>query len=331
MKMRDNISISVIIPAYNAENTIQKAVDSVLNQTIPIHEIILIDDGSADRTAILCDEYEKKFESIRVIHTGNRGASAARNTGLEAATGLFIGFVDSDDWIEPQMYEFLSRSLIKNDADLSACSVTQETEYGTFPDNDHDGMTVITEGTECYHAICQSEGVRGYFWNKLFKRNLIKNEIDESVLQCEDLLFLAQYLKNVRRIAYVRKPLYHYTRQEKRYSYNFRSLSLMDAYEKLLAIYQDEAPQYVPIIEYRALKIYLNFRARSRIAAENDQMVVKKINNGVNKHFRKVLLSSKVSLMEKANICFTFFLPKTAIKIKRQILTRRHVKGQWES
>ena len=170
-----------------------------------------------------------------------------------------------------------------------------------------------------------------YFWNKLFKRNQIKNEIDESVLQCEDLLFLAQYLKNVRRIAYVRMPLYHYTRQEKRYSYNSRSLSLLDAYEKLLVIYIDEAPQYASIIEYRALKIYLNFRARSRIAAENDQMVVKQINNGVNKHFRQVLFSTEVPLKGKANICFTFFLPKTVIKIKRQILTRRHVKGQWES
>ena len=105
----------------------------------------------------------------------------------------------------------------------------------------------------------------------------------------------------------------------------------MDAYEKLLVIYRHEAPQYAPIIEYRALKIYLNFRARSRIAAESDQMVVKKINDGVSKHFRQVLFSTEVPFMEKANICFTLFLPRAAIMIKRHILTYKHAKGQWES
>ena len=325
-------SISIIIPAYNADNTIQKTVDSILNQTIPIHEIILIDDGSTDQTAILCDVFERQFESIRVIHTNNRGASAARNTGLQVATGSLIGFVDSDDWIEPNMYEVLSRAMIENDADLSACGVIQETKNGPFPDDDQDGTTVIIEGTECYRAISALNGVRGYFWNKLFKRELIQKRIDEIVLQCEDLLFAAHYLKNVKRIAYVRKPLYHYTRQEKAdHRYNTRDLSLMDAYEKILGIYREEDPEYAPIIEYRVLKIYLNYRARSRIVSEKNPTIMKKIDNGVKSHFRQVLSSVDIPLAGKVNICLTYLLPRASINIKKHILSRRHAKGQWES
>ena len=332
MKIGENTSISVIIPAFNAEGTIGKAVDSVLKQTIPIHEIILIDDGSTDRTAILCDAFEKQFKSVRVIHTGNRGAAAARNTGLEAATGSLIGFVDSDDRIEPQMYEVLSSAMIENDADLSACGVIQETEYGSFPDRDQDGKTVISEGTECYRAVSASSGVRGYFWNKLFKRDLIRNQIDESVLQCEDLLFLAQYLRNVRKIAYVRKPLYHYKRVEKAgHEYGHRDLSLMDAYEKILGIYLKEAPEYEPFIEYKVLKIYLNYRARSRIVSEKDPVIIKRIDSGVRSHFRQVLFSADVPLPGKANICFTYLLPGISVILKKLILSRRHEKGQWES
>lgn len=332
MKIGENVSISVIIPAYNAESTIRKAVDSVLMQTVSIREIILIDDGSTDQTAILCDEFEKQFESIRVIHTDNRGAAAARNTGLEAATGSLIGFVDSDDWIEPQMYEVLSRALIENDADLSACGVIQETEYGPFPDNDQDGTTVIAKGMECYRAISASNGVRGYFWNKLFRRNLIRNKIDESVLQCEDLLFLAQYLRNVRKIVYVRKPLYHYKRLEKAgHEYGNRDLSVMDAYEKILGIYLKEAPEYAPFIEYKVLKIYLNYRARSRIVSEKDPAIMEKIDSGVRSHFRQVFFSADVPLPGKANICFTYLLPRISVKLKKHILSRRHEKGQWES
>ena len=94
--------VSVIIPVYNAEKYLHKCVDSVLNQTLDDIEIILVDDGSTDKSPSICDDFEIKFDSIRVIHKENGGLSSARNFGMDKANGEFIGFVDSDDYIAPE-------------------------------------------------------------------------------------------------------------------------------------------------------------------------------------------------------------------------------------
>ena len=99
--------ISVIIPVYDTEEFLSRCLDSVLCQTHRDLEVILIDDGSTDASGALCDEYAEKDTRIQVIHQENSGSSAARNTGLEAACGDYIGFVDSDDWLEPDMYAYL--------------------------------------------------------------------------------------------------------------------------------------------------------------------------------------------------------------------------------
>ena len=97
--------ISVILPVYNVQQYLEKCIESVVNQTYKNLEIILIDDGSTDMSGKICDEFAEKDGRIKVIHSKNGGVSAARNIGLDIATGEYIGFVDSDDWIESQMYE----------------------------------------------------------------------------------------------------------------------------------------------------------------------------------------------------------------------------------
>ena len=99
--------ISVIVPVYNVEPYLRKCLDSIIGQTYKDLEIIIIDDGSTDCSGKICDEYEERDGRLKVFHTENKGLSAARNLGLDNATGDWIGFVDSDDWIEPDMYEVL--------------------------------------------------------------------------------------------------------------------------------------------------------------------------------------------------------------------------------
>ena len=108
--------ISVIVPVYNVELYLRKCLNSVVNQTYRDLEILIIDDGSTDGSGEICDEY-RKDERVRVFHTDNRGLSCARNLGLDNATGEWIGFVDSDDWIEPDMYEVLIRRAEETGAD----------------------------------------------------------------------------------------------------------------------------------------------------------------------------------------------------------------------
>lgn len=110
--------ISVVVPIYNVEKYLDKCVNSLLNQTIKNIEIILVDDGTPDNSGKIADEYERKYDNIKVIHQKNSGLGPARNTGIENATGQYIGFVDSDDWVEKSMYERLLNKAKENNADI---------------------------------------------------------------------------------------------------------------------------------------------------------------------------------------------------------------------
>lgn len=124
--------ISIIVPVYQVELFLHRCVDSIRNQTIRDLEILLIDDGSPDRCGEYCDDYARKDDRIRVFHTDNKGLSAARNLGLREAKGKYIGFVDSDDWIELDIFEVLQTALEDADADVCACSYYIETAPPTI-------------------------------------------------------------------------------------------------------------------------------------------------------------------------------------------------------
>ena len=117
----NNPLISIIVPIYNVEVYIRNCVDSILGQSYENIEIILVDDGSPDNCGDICDEYGSKDKRIKVIHKKNGGLSSARNAGIDIATGDYLGFIDSDDWIESDMYESLYTALTSHKADISVC------------------------------------------------------------------------------------------------------------------------------------------------------------------------------------------------------------------
>ena len=124
--------LSIIVPVYKVEKYLPRCIDSILAQTFGDFELILIDDGSPDGCGRICDEYARKDKRIVVIHQKNMGVSAARNAGLDIARGRYIGFVDSDDWIEPQMYEAMMDAIRENGADMAVCGVRYADEDGKF-------------------------------------------------------------------------------------------------------------------------------------------------------------------------------------------------------
>ncbi len=115
--------ISIIVPVYKVEPYLRKCVDSILAQTFTDFEVILVDDGSPDNSGKICDEYASKDSRVRVIHKENGGLSSARNAGIDVARGKYLGFVDSDDYIEKDMYELLYDNIVKEQADLSICGI----------------------------------------------------------------------------------------------------------------------------------------------------------------------------------------------------------------
>lgn len=178
--MNNNPLISVIVPVYNMEVFLKRCLDSIINQSYKNLEIICVDDGSSDNSPKICDEYATQDSRITVIHQENGGLSEARNTGLNASHGDYIAFVDSDDYILPQMYERLLEALVKNESDISCCFWQFESADGTMCVDIDNVSGVCKEGlissvsfvetlTNSYYEIVVS------VCNKLYKKSVFEN------------------------------------------------------------------------------------------------------------------------------------------------------------
>lgn len=196
--------ISVIVPVYKVERYLRQCIDSILNQTYRDVEILLIDDGSPDRCGEICEEYAKKDNRIRVFHTENKGLSAARNLGLREAKGEYIGFVDSDDWIEPDMYEILLNTFGEN-SDISACGVRREYSGSYYDYSIYN--TVLKKQEAIQSLVC---GLSNAVWNKLFKRSCWRGIEFPERQNTEDTAIIYKVFLNANSISCTSKVLYHY-------------------------------------------------------------------------------------------------------------------------
>ena len=209
--MEKTALISVIVPVYKVEAYLPKCLDSILNQTFRNLEILLVDDGSPDNCGRICDAYAEKDRRIRVIHKENGGLSSARNAGLEAATGEYIGFVDSDDWIEPDMYARMLALLEKYDAQMVCAGrydVDEKTGAKTV------GLCPVKEecisGEELAGRIFLWDHCDSSAWDKLYRRELLQDFRYPEGRVCEDVPVTYRLALNAQRVALCDKPLYNY-------------------------------------------------------------------------------------------------------------------------
>ena len=213
--MKDKL-ISIIVPAYNIDKYIGRCLDSIINQTYPNLEIIVVNDGSTDKTKDIINEYSLKDNRIIPIHKENGGVSSARIRGIYESKGDYIGFIDGDDIIEKDMYEFLLNNLIENDADISHCGYVMD-----FPDGHSDyyynnGKKVIQDKKAGLYDLLKGDFVEPGLWNKLYKRELLigfdKEEIwDSSIKINEDVLMNYILFSKSNKSIYEDKCPYHYT------------------------------------------------------------------------------------------------------------------------
>ncbi|MBR2215111.1 MAG: glycosyltransferase [Selenomonadaceae bacterium] len=168
--------ISVIVPIYKVENYLDRCVESIVNQTYSELEIILVDDGSPDNCPAICDRWARKDSRIKVIHKANGGLSDARNAGIEISTGEYLLFIDSDDYILPQMCERLLNALQEASADIALCNL-----FFDYGDRTEENTGVTPPGIYTNHEILKEYFLRGnielgVIWNKLFRRSLFFTE-----------------------------------------------------------------------------------------------------------------------------------------------------------
>ncbi len=200
--------ISVVVPVYNAEDYMEKCINSLLAQTYVNLEIILVNDASTDNSGYICNNYAARDTRVRAFHfQKNRGPSAARNEGICHAKGMFISFVDADDHVEPELLEKLYDCLEENEAEISAC--------GADGIDLKSGSAAVYSQEEAVSCLAQGFPFNHVPWGKLYSANLLREcRFDENVYYSEDLLFLYSVLKRTKRVSYLPDTLYHYTQRE---------------------------------------------------------------------------------------------------------------------
>lgn len=208
--MERDICISVIVPVYNAERYLRRCVDSVLAQTYENWELLLVDDGSRDGSAAICQEYARKDSRIQVLRKENGGASSARNLGIGAASGEYLTFLDCDDWIAPEAYETMLALALEHGSRLVSCGrwdveSTGEKTLGLCPERQE---TVDAE--EAIRRILRWEGIDSAVWDKLFHRDLFRDIRFPEGITCEDIAIVYRLVMEAGNVTLCSQPLYHY-------------------------------------------------------------------------------------------------------------------------
>ena len=212
----ENEVISIIVPVYNMEQYLERCVRSILCQTYKKLEIILVDDGSTDTSPKMCDAFSECDERIKVVHKNNGGLSDARNAGLLAASGAYIGYVDSDDWIEPDMYEKMYRACVENDAQVCICRYFSE-----YADRTLDGASgacaplTREELLRIYIGGHSQYVIYNSVWSKLFHRSLVEDMEFPKGRNSEDIVYTTKAFCRLERAVYLDECLYHYVLDRK--------------------------------------------------------------------------------------------------------------------
>jgi len=226
--------ISVIIPCYNAERTLEKCLNSVIQQSYDNLEIILIDDGSKDNSSKIYQDFKLKDERINIFVQSNSGVSKARNNGLKEATGEYICFVDSDDWVEPDYCSELYRLLTEENADISIIEASYEDENGTVVFHKATSEEKVFDGKRALSLLLEDNVIQSHPWGKLYKVSFFKNVDFPENLKCfEDYSTLFKVFDKALKVVKSNKKLYHYIQHDDSLSH---SLSPETAYNFYLAI-----------------------------------------------------------------------------------------------
>lgn len=208
--------VSIIVPVYNAQNTICRCINSILSQTYPNFELLLVDDGSRDESGTICDEYAEQDDRIKVFHKENGGVSAARNFALDHAQGEYIQFLDSDDWVTPDATQKLVRAAEEHQCDMVISNFYRVVDDRVSVKGDIEKDDVLTREEYAEHMMeSPADFYYGVLWNKLYRRTIIESHklrMNQDISWCEDFLFNLEYIRYADRFYALNVPLYYYVK-----------------------------------------------------------------------------------------------------------------------
>lgn len=223
--------ISVIVPIYNVEKYLDRCVDSIINQTYKNLEIILVDDGSPDNCPKMCDDYAKIDNRIKVVHKENGGLSDARNVGMKVATGEYVSFIDSDDYISLDFYETLLETIVDNDSDIVECGVVKFYEDNNFDEYSDDLKVTNYDTLYALEGLINENPFKQHVWNKLYKSN-IALDISYAVGKLnEDEFWTYQIFGKAKKVTRINKTMYYYFQRGSSIMGNGYNIRRLDALE----------------------------------------------------------------------------------------------------
>ena len=267
--------ITVIVPVYKTEKYLRRCVDSIRTQTYVNLEIILVDDGSPDNSAALCDVLATEDSRIRVIHKENGGLSSARNAGLDVMTGDYVGFVDSDDWVTPDMYQVLYDHMQKENAQISCCGIasTDDTQvlYYFNPDTE---QTLSLNTLEALCELTYNFRITNSVCDKLYKAEIFHDLRMRTGILYEDAQVQPYCIAKAQTICYTAKPMYHYYMSPDsilRGAFSLRHKDVLQASKERQAFFAEHYPQALPYAQAAHICVCMDLIFNSRMEAQWDE------------------------------------------------------------
>ena len=313
--------ISVIVPVYNVEAYLEKCVESILKQTYTNLEILLVNDGSTDNSGELCDQLAQRDQRIRVIHKENGGLSDARNRGIEEASSDLIGFIDSDDYIEQDMYETLYRQMLESSADLSMCG--HYDVYHQIPEKQVATIqTLELTPQEAIKMVMEAKILSVTAVNKLYRKELFEELRFEIGKIAEDAFIMIALIHQCRKVVATNEKKYYYVHRENSITtqkFSLKFLNVIEAYEQNAKIIKENYPELADTATMRLNWAY--FYVLDRLLVD-EQFHDKKLENLLIKFLKsntKYILSTTL-FTNARKVAFIFLLVNK--KVYKMILKK---------
>ena len=320
--MKNEPLITIIVPIFNMKIYLKRCLDSISTQTYKNIEIILVDDGSTDGSAEICDEYKNQDVRFKVIHQKNGGLSVARNSGLDVAQGKYILFIDSDDWIKDNMVQLLYEAVEQTNSDLAVCGFILTDGVTEINSLWYDNSCVFTR-EQAYEELISNTTMQSQACNKIYKAEIIKSVYFPKGELFEDIQMMHKVFRKCEKIAVISDRLYYYyTRQNsisftpKLYNRLALSLSLM----KRLEYVETYTPQYKEKVLAQAAKFFAQTIIHYSYSAEeitNNQQEYEYLKNILNQKETKRAIYKYCNLKDKIQYIFAVFSPKLGNYIYR--------------
>lgn len=315
MNNESNELISVIIPVYNAENYLDQCIQSILNQTYGNFEIVLVDDGSKDKSAFMCDDYAKSHENVRVIHNDNQGPAASRKCGIENVKGSLVMFVDSDDWIDCDTLEVMFRELQLSKADIVTCFYVDFYNNGRRVAHQAFREKTVECNTfsECVHEIHGTRRLPAGPVAKLYKKVLFSNiDFREHITIGEDYTMLLQVLRNASKVRILNRVFYNrriHGKNISRSGYTQRHKLALDNYlmvrNGLITAFPNYRTEILGYhIEYEMAVITAMCRNRNF-----DDEVIRKLRNDLKVNSRAIIFRCRIPVYMKICALMIAYMP----------------------